>query len=78
MTKTEFSKEQAVQLLFYNDIWEVLTLDSLILRIGFNYPKHSTMYEQSWKWCRFINLQESYKLEEKYNLQQFAKNKHKR
>lgn len=25
------------------------------------------------KWFRFINLQESYKLEEKYNLQQFAK-----
>lgn len=46
MTKTEFSKEQAVQLPFYNGIWEALTLDSLILKIGFHYPEYSTMYEQ--------------------------------
>lgn len=44
MTKTEFSKEQAVQLPFYKDIWEVL--DSLILKIRFHYPEYSTMYEQ--------------------------------
>lgn len=35
--------------------------------------KLETSTPKSWKRFRFINLQESYKLEEKYNLQQFAK-----
>lgn len=46
MTKTEFIKQQAAQLQFYNDIWEVLTLDSLILKTVSNYLEHSTTYKQ--------------------------------
>jgi len=52
MTKTEFIKQPAAQLQCCNDLWEVLTLDRLLLKMVSSYLEHSTMYKQSKGECQ--------------------------